>query len=75
MDVLTFWKSIPTDERDAFAARCNTTRGHLGNVAYGIKPCAAGLAVAIERESRGKVRAEVTCPDVDWSVIRSKKIA
>lgn len=75
MDLLTFWKSLSVPERASFALRCNTTKGHLGNVAYGCRRCAAELAVAIERESGGRVRAEATCPDVDWSVIRSKKIA
>lgn len=60
-------------ERDAFAARCGTTGGHLRNVALGWKPCSAALAVAIERESKGAIRCEEMCAEVDWPVVRGKR--
>lgn len=71
MDLLTYFKSLPKEERATFAERCGTTEGHLRNVAYSCKSCAAELAVNVERESDGAVRVEEIRPDIDWSVIRS----
>jgi len=70
MDLLTYFKSLPKDTRADFAERCGTTEGHLRNVAYSCKTCAAELAVNIERESGGLVRVEEIRDDIDWSVIR-----
>jgi len=70
MDIKTFFKSIPRDQREAFAQRCETTIGHLSNVAGG-KTCGEKLAINIERESSGAVRCEDLRPDVDWAYLRA----
>ena len=64
-----FFMGLPVAEREAFAKRCGTSRGHLTNIAYG-KPCAESLAINIERESGGAVRCEDIRPDVDWAYLR-----
>lgn len=51
MDLKTFITPLTKDEREKFAVRCGTTKGHLQNVMYELKTCATDLAVAIERES------------------------
>lgn len=61
----TFLTPMTTDERDEFAKKCETTRGHLQNVMYGLKSCATDLAVHIDRESNGAVRRWELRPD-DW---------
>lgn len=66
-----FWLSLSVAERPDFASRCETTAGHLRNIAYGSKPCAEKLAIAIERESGGVVRCESLRPDVDWAYLRT----
>lgn len=55
MDLKNYLSPMTTQEREAFARACGTTRGHLQNVAYG-KRCAPALAVAIELNSGGKVK-------------------
>ena len=65
MDLKTYLSPLNTEERDAFSAKCLTTRGHLQNVMYGIRPCATDLAVNVERESGGAVRRWDLRPD-DW---------
>jgi DNA-binding transcriptional regulator YdaS (Cro superfamily) len=70
MDLKTFLRSIPVPDRDSFAERCDTTSGHLRNVAYGDRTCSESLAINIERESGGQVRCESLCPGVDWKYIR-----
>jgi hypothetical protein len=69
MDLKTYYLSMPMRLRDKFATRCETTLGHLRNVAYG-RICGEKLAIAIERESNGVVRCESLRPDVDWSYLR-----
>lgn len=61
---------MPMDHRIAFARRCGTSYGHLRNVAYGQKPCAAELAIRVELESGGAVCCEALRPDVDWAYLR-----
>lgn len=56
MDLKTYLSELSTEQRDAFAAKCKTSRGHLQNVMYGFKTCATDLAVSIERESGKAVR-------------------
>ena len=66
----TFFMGLTVAERDDFALRCETSRPHITNIAYGLKTCSEKLAVAIERESNGAVRAETLRSDVDWEYIR-----
>jgi DNA-binding transcriptional regulator YdaS (Cro superfamily) len=56
MDLKTYLAPLDAEQRDLFASRCGTTRGHLQNVMYGVRHCATDLAVSIERESAGAVR-------------------
>ncbi len=51
MELKTYLSPKTAAERDEFAKRCETTKGHLQNVMYGMKSCATDLAVNIERES------------------------
>lgn len=70
MDFKSYFMGLPTADRDGFAMRCETSRAHLTNIAYGQKPCGEKLAIAIERESLGSVRCEDLRPDVDWGYLR-----
>lgn len=62
MDLKTFIFSLTVPEREAFAKKCDTSRHHLQNAAYGYKPIGAKLAVAIERESKRKVTRQEMFP-------------
>ena len=70
MDLHQFLAQMSREEREKFASRCDTTLGHLKNVSYGYRTCAESLAIAIERESKRKVRCEQLRPDVDWAYLR-----
>ena len=65
MDLKTFYGGKSTAERDDFARRCDSTRGVLQNIMYGLRPCNPELAVALERESAGEVRRWDVRPH-DW---------
>ena len=69
MDFKKYLFSLDMADRQLFADRCDTTVGHLRNVAYG-RTCGEKLAVDIERESNGAVRCEDLRPDVDWAYLR-----
>lgn len=67
MDLKTYLAQKTQDEREAFAALCSTSRGHLQNVMYGIRPCSPELAVLIEKHSHSEVtRQELRA---DWLAI------
>lgn len=66
MDLKTFLTPMGPEEREQFASRCGTTKGHLQNVMYGVRPCATDLAVHIERESAQAVRRWDLRP-YDWN--------
>ena len=65
MDLKAFYSSLTAEQKDEFAKRCESTRGVIQNVMYGVRPCATDLAVSIERESAGQVRRWALRPD-DW---------
>lgn len=55
---------------DDFAGRCNTSAAYLRQVALGHRRANGGLAITIERESKGVVTCESIRPDYDWQYIR-----
>lgn len=65
-----FIEGLAPAARADFADRCETTVGHLNNIAYGDKTCGEDLAIRIDRESGGKVTVESLRPDVDWAYLR-----
>lgn len=70
MNLKTYLAGLSQDERERFAKVCGSTVGHIKNVSYDLRSCAEKLAIAIERETGGKVRCEELRPDVDWAYLR-----
>lgn len=70
MDLKTYIMQMDPAARRDFAERCGASVGHLQNIGYGYKTCAADLAIAIDRESGGKVCFELLCPLIDISHLR-----
>ncbi|MBV2181709.1 MAG: helix-turn-helix domain-containing protein [Castellaniella sp.] len=70
--LLAFLNGRSVERQEAFAAACDTTVGYLRQVAYGNRQCSASLAIAIDRESAGRVPFEDLCPDADWAYVRSR---
>ena len=68
MKLIAYLKQLPEDGREQFARDCETSVGHLRNVAYGYRPCAAELAVMIELRSQRQVTRQDVCPD-NWQRI------
>lgn len=65
-----YLKSLSLVDRVAFARRCGTTYGYLRKALYVGNKLGGDLAVAIDRESGGRVRCEELRPDIDWSYVR-----
>lgn len=65
MNFKSYFMRLDTSQRSDFARRCETSKQHLINIAYG-KTCGEILAVFIERESSGAVICEDLRPDVSW---------
>jgi len=66
--LLAYLKGLPDDEsRAAFAARCETTYGHLRNIGYDKtgRKCSPELAALIDINSGGRVRRWSLRPN-DW---------
>lgn len=59
----------PTEQTD-FAGRCDTSIGYLRKAISISQKISERLVIAIERESKGKVRCEDLRPDVDWAFLR-----
>lgn len=70
MTLLDFIKGMDAAQLGAFAANCGTSAGQLKQVAYGNRRANAGLAIAIDRQTKGKVTCEVLRPDIDWQYLR-----
>lgn len=61
----TYFAGLTAEQREVFASSCGTSRGHLQNVMYGVRPCAPELATLIEQASHGAVRRWHLRPE-DW---------
>lgn len=61
--------------RKALADKVGSTVDYLFLVGYGKRKPKVRLAVAIERESGGRVRCEDLIPDVDWAYLRRAEVA
>lgn len=67
-----FWLSMPVSERRQFAGRCGASYNYLNLYAFGQKPrIGEAIAIAIERESSGRVTVELLRPDLAASLARS----
>lgn len=65
MKLIAYIKQLSPESREYLARQCGTSMGHLRNVAYGYRPCAAELAVSIEAASAGAVTRQDLCPE-NW---------
>ena len=72
MDIRTFYSTLTVSQRDEMAVACDTTVGHLRNVAYG-KTCGEALAMKIEAFTTGIVTCEELRPDLieQWAYLRN----
>lgn len=70
MKLKKYLNKLSVSDRRVFAEKCNTTYGHLRNIAYGYKPANESLCINIERESLGDITCEDLRPDVDWAYLR-----
>ena len=68
MKLTDYLKQFDRAARDAFAASCGTSPGHLRNVAYGYRRCGAELAALVELHSQGQVTRRELCPD-NWQLV------
>lgn len=76
MELKTYIKQLPKEERDPFAKRCGTSMGFLRLIAYKTKRCSPELAVEIDRESNGLVPYKELCPapKFDWEYVERKAV-
>ena len=69
--LIDYLNAIPAEDRDAFAAQCETSFDYLRQVGYGNRACKEALAIRIERATDRVIRCEDLCPDADWAFIRA----
>lgn len=69
----SYINSLDAAEREAFAARCNTTIGYLRKAISCGEKIRAELAIDIDRESSGAVPCESIRPDVDFAYLKSRE--
>ncbi len=74
LSLSSYIKSLPTMQaKEDFASRCITSLGYLRLVASGVRQCSATIAIAIDRESQGKVRCDDLCPEADFEYVRNQQ--
>jgi hypothetical protein len=74
MDFRTYFFGLSNEDREVFADKCDTSAGHLRNVAYGYKLPSTELAVAIEKQSKKAVTRQEMFPDTfkqKWPELRA----
>lgn len=75
MTLKEFMKTIPMQQREAFACECGTTLNYLNMVRCGAKKANKSLCMAIEKRSAGAVRCEELRPDIEWKHIEDWALA
>jgi DNA-binding transcriptional regulator YdaS (Cro superfamily) len=73
MSLADYLGSLPKGGRAQFAAAIGVAPAYLYQIEHGIRKAGADLAIAIERESGGKVTCESLRPDIDWAYLRGTK--
>lgn len=63
-------KKFKRGDRAAFAKSIGIAPAYLFQLEHGTRKPTPKMAVAIERETKGLLKVEELCPDVDWAVIR-----
>jgi len=58
-----FLNSIPVREQESFSIRCGTTIGYLRNAICTKRRIGESIAISIDRETNGVVKAEEIRPD------------
>lgn len=75
MELKSYLRGVPIDEREEFARRCGTTLNFLRLVAYRNKTPNAELCIGIARETRGAVPVTELRPDLDWAWAAAEQVA
>lgn len=65
-----YLNSLAPDDQESYAKRCGTTVGYLRKAISARQRIAESTAIALDRESGGRVPVESVRPDVDWSYLR-----
>lgn len=70
MTLLTYLGHLTADQRRVFADELRISLASLSQYANGHRRISAGLAIEIERLTRGVLRCEDLHPHADWSFVR-----
>lgn len=74
-ELKAYLSQLSTEERKAFAKRCQTTLGYLNQIMYGNSKCSASLAIKIDKESFGEVSCDLLCPEADFDYVRNQALS
>jgi DNA-binding transcriptional regulator YdaS (Cro superfamily) len=66
----TYLNSLEVEDQVSYAERCGTSLGYLRKALSTKERIAESTAIALDRESGGRVPVEDVRPDVDWSYLR-----
>lgn len=67
-----YFLNLSGDEREAFAANCNTSVAYIKQIYQGHRQCSASLAIEIDKNSNGLVKCDELCPSTDFDYLRSQ---
>ena len=68
-----FLRRLDQEQKDHFAAACDTSLQYLRHVASGRKRPKVELCIRIEKASGLAVRCESLRPDVDWAYLSRRR--
>ena len=67
-----YFLNLTSDEREAFAANCNTSVAYIQQIYSGHRQCSASLAIEIDKNSKGLDKCEELSPSTDFEYLRSQ---
>ena len=69
-EILDYLRSLSPAEREAFAARCETSVGYLRKAVSAGQQLGVELCLRLDRESGGALRCERLFPAIDWGYLQ-----
>ena len=65
-----YYLALDKKQRNQFAGQVGTTTGHLHQIYHGYSKCNEAVAIEIDKFTKGKIKCDDLCPDVDFAYLR-----
>lgn len=70
----TFYYGLTINARENFAFKCDTSDGQIKQIISKHRKCNPVLAIKFDKASKGFIRCDELCPQVDFEYVRNQSL-